>query len=364
MKIYFTASTTNDGQFQKQYKKIVSLVKKNKNTLLSGEQIVKSELLNKDKLLSTQAIFQREKSLIDASDCVIAEVSQPSLGVGGEIVYALIRGKPVLVLAFEHTKDTISPMIAGNPSENLFKEYYNFDKLPYILSDFLSHIQNAKKRRGKLIVIEGGNGAGKTTQSNFLIECLKKQNIPAKYVHFPQYYNSFHGKTVTRFLSGEFGNINKVSPYLSSLAYAVDRASIKKEMEDFLKKGGYIIADRYVSASMAHQGAKFTKQKERKEFLKWLYELEYKVNKVPKENIVLYLYVPWKVSLKLTQKKTYDIEEKDKKNRIGAEDLYMAFFKKYKHWVKIDCVEKDKILPPESIHQRIVNLLKQKKLLP
>jgi dTMP kinase len=83
---------------------------------------------------------------------------------------------------------------------------------------------------------------------------------------------------------GEFGNIDQVSPYLASLAYALDRATIKREMTDFLAKGGYIIANRYATSNMAHQSAKFTDEKERKDFIKWVYELEYKVHRIPKEN--------------------------------------------------------------------------------
>lgn len=372
MNVYFTASTTNDGKFKKNYQKIVDLIKRQKNHLLSGEQIVNEKFLELDKQLSKEQIFKREKKLIDEADCIIAEVSQPSLGVGGEIVYALVKGKPVLGLVFENGKDKISPMIEGNPSENFFFEHYNFEKLSYIIKDFLHYVKKAKKRKGYLIVIDGGNGSGKTTQTQLLVQYLKAHKVPAKYVDFPQYYNSFHGKTVARFLRGEFGKINEVSPYLASLAYAVDRASIKKEMEDFLHKGGFIIANRYATSSMAHQGAKFNEPKKREEFLKWLYELEYKVHRIPKENLVIYLHVPWRIGMQLTknkgnrnylQGKKHDIEEKDMNNRIESENMYFRFARTNKHWVMIECIEHDKLLPPKVIHEKIIKILKDKKYL-
>lgn len=371
MNVYFTASTTNDGKFKKNYQRLIDLIKKTKNHLLSGEQIVNEETLELDKKLSKEQIFKREKTLIDKADCIIAEVSQPSLGVGGQIVYALVNNKPVLGLVFENGEDKISPMIEGNPSENFFFEHYNFDKLPYLIRDFLSYVKKTKKRKGYLVVIDGGNGSGKTTQAELLVQYLKTRKISIKHVDFPQYYNSFHGKTVARFLRGEFGEINEVSPYLASLAYAVDRASIKKEMEDFLHNGGFIIANRYATSSMAHQGAKFNEPKKREEFLKWLYELEYKVHRIPKENLVIYLHVPWRIGMRLTKNKgnrrylkgKNDIEEKDMRNRIESEKMYLDFAKKNKHWIMIECVENDKMLPPKVIHEKIIKILEDKRYL-
>lgn len=371
LKVYFTASTSFDGEYKENYKKIVEEIEKNKANLISGEQIISQNLLNKDKNLPKEKIFEREKKLIDGADCVIAEVTKPSHGVGGELVYALIKNKPVLALLAQNNEDKISPMIAGNPSDNLFLEYYNLENISYKIKNFINHICSLKKRRGILLVIDGGNDSGKTTQTQLLVDYLKKKSIPVKYVDFPQYYNSFHGKTVAKFLRGEFGRIDQVSPYLASLAYALDRASIKTEMEDFLNNGGIIVANRYATSSMAHQGAKLEDKKEREEFLKWLYELEYKVHKIPKENVVVYLYVHWQIGKQLTKKKggrNYlnghldDIEEKDIKNRINSEKLYLQLAKN-KHWVKIDCVADNKILSPQKIHQKILKELAKRQIL-
>ncbi|KXK11950.1 MAG: thymidylate kinase [Microgenomates bacterium OLB23] len=85
-----------------------------------------------------------------------------------------------------------------------------------------------------------------------------------KSVDFPQYYSSFSGKTVAMFLRGDFGELNQVSPYLASMPYALDRASVKEEMEEFLAKGGIIIANRYATSNMAHQAAKISSAADKK----------------------------------------------------------------------------------------------------
>ncbi len=225
---------------------------------------------------------------------------------------------------------------------------------------------------GTLIVIEGSDGSGKTTQSHLLVNYLKHNSLPVKYFDFPQYYNSFHGKIIARYLRGELGNMREISPYLITLAFALDRASVKKEMDRLLKKGGYIIANRYATSSMVYQSAKFKRKKEQNAFLKWNYELEYMVNKIPHETVVIYLYVPWRIGKKLTRKKANraylngkkeDIHETDLEYRKAVESMYMQLSKKYKHWVTIDCVEKNKILPPHIIHEKILKLLKDKNIL-
>jgi len=372
MKVYFTASTSFDGEYRANYIKIIDLITKNNCTIISGKQIISENLLNKDQSIPKRKIFEREKQLIDEADCVIAETTKPSHGVGGEIVYALIKNKPVLALVTQDTEDRISPMLAGNPSENLFLEFYNLDNLAYKTKNFLSHISNLKKRKGVLIVIDGGDGSGKTTQAKLLVDYLKKKNAPVKYVDFPQYYNSFHGKTVAKFLRGEFGRIDEVSPYLASLAYALDRASVKNEMEDFLNQGGVIVANRYATSNMAHQSAKFKNKNQQEEYLKWVYELEYKIHKIPKENIVIYLHVPWQIGISLTKNKSVrhylhgentDIHEKDLDYRQAVENMYLKLSSKFKHWYKIESVSDNKILSPQKIHQKILELLKKKYLI-
>ncbi|MCX6732590.1 MAG: nucleoside 2-deoxyribosyltransferase [Candidatus Roizmanbacteria bacterium] len=363
MKIYFTASTSGNGDLVPLYTHIIHLIEEHSVTLTSGPQIISEKMLSEDKKLTSQQIYERQQKRIEESDLVIAETSKPSHGVGGEIVYALSLGKPVLALVHTKFEDHISPMLAGNPSENLFIEFYEEDSVKNKLSDFIKHIEKVKKRKGKLIVIDGGDGSGKTTQAQLLVDYLKTQKIPVKYVDFPQYYKSFHGKTVGKFLKGEFGKIDEVSPYLASLAYALDRASIKREMDEFLAQGGYIVANRYATSSMAHQAAKCKTEKERTDFLKWIYELEYKVHKIPKENLVIYLHVPYQYAAELSKKRAIqkgielDIAEKSSEHQKKSEEMYLMLSKKHRHWKIIECVNNEKMLSIQEIHEQVLKIL-------
>lgn len=371
MKVYFTAATTEDGEHLTQKKEIISSIRKLKNTLTSGEQIISPASLKEDISLPSSEIFNREKERIDESDCIVAEVTKPSSGAGGEIVYALLHHKPVLALFYKDAENRLTPMIAGNPSENLYLENYEDDNVEIILRRFFSQVEITKNRKGKLIVIDGGDGSGKATQSELLITYLKNKDVKVKYMDFPRYYTSFHGRVVGRFLSGEFGGLEVVSPYLASLAYALDRASAKEEMDEWLISGGTIISNRYATSNMAHQGARLPAEK-RKEFIDWIDELEYKVHKIPREDIVVYLYVPWKIGYELTKKKTdrkylagaLDIQEVDLSHRQEAEKMYLSLAKSRPNWVIINCVKDGVILSKEAIQTMVRDVLKSKKLIP
>jgi dTMP kinase len=226
-------------------------------------------------------------------------------------------------------------------------------------------------KKGKLIVIDGSDGSGKSTQTKLLVEYLEKINPHTKHLKFPR-YETFFGKVVAKFLRGEFGNIDQVSPYLASMTYGADRAGAKDEMDKFLKEKGFLVLDRYVPSNMGHQGAKFSNDKDRDEYLEWDYEMEYGINKLPKEDIVIYLYVPYKEAIKLREKETNkeylkgkvkDIHEEDINHLIAAEKTYLYLSKKYPHWVKIECIEKGKLLSIEDIHTKVIQALKERNIL-
>jgi dTMP kinase len=362
MNVYFTASFSSGRQFLKQYQKIISHLK-SKSNQVHGEQLLleKPELNGDGK--KAEDIFSREKKKIEDADIVVAEVSEPSLGVGSEIAYALTLDKPVLCLFYKESPNKLSPMIAGNPSDSLYLEHYDEDNIKAVISDFVRYIKEIKKHKGKLIVIEGADGSGKATQTKLLVENLKKSHIKVKTIEFPRYYTSFHGEIVARFQRGEFGSIGKVSPYLISLAYALDRLSMRDQINDWLKKGYMVVANRYVTSSIAHQAAKVSPD-EREKFVEWLDELEYRVHKMPRENLVIYLYVPWQVGQKLSSQKNdkaylngnKDISEINRKHMEESEKMYSWLLNHKKNWIKIECMKNDQMRGKEDIQQELLSL--------
>ena len=129
---------------------------------------------------------------------------------------------------------------------------------------------------GTLIILEGGDGSGKATQTKLLVERLTKEGHAVKSVSFPN-YDSGAAMPIKMYLAGEFGkDVHDVNPYVASSMYAIDRfASFRTDWEEFYKNGGIIIADRYTTSNMVHQMVKYNDPKERTAFLDWLEDFEF-----------------------------------------------------------------------------------------
>jgi dTMP kinase len=366
MKIYFGASISLDRSLLPTYQKIVSQLKQQGHAVLS-EYVVDPKLVVGDGL-SPKQLFARETKTIEEADVMIAEVSVPSWGTAFLIEHALEHNKPVLALFYKDAKDELPMMIEGHP--DLYVQHYDEDNIDTILKKSLKHFSQMKSRRGKLIVIDGGDGAGKATQTQLLIDYLKARGCDSNYIAFPRYKTSFHGHHVGRFLTGEFGGNTEVSPYLSSLAFALDRLTARDEIVEWLTSGHYVIADRYVSASMAHQGSKLSGEKQ-KDFLNWLSDMEYKEHRLPREDIVLFLYVPVETAQKLlNQVKAKglaggkDQAETDLDHQRRSIEMYRDLSKKYRHWEMVECVDdQGQLLSKEEIHQKILAILRKRSIL-
>ena len=177
--------------------------------------------------------------------------------------------------------------------------------------------------KGKLIIIEGSDGSGKTTQLNLLKGYLEKNKKKFKTHKFPQYETSFYGKMIGNFLRGEYGELNSIDPYIISVVYAADRREAKDMMEKWLNDGNVIVMDRYSTSNAAHQCGRIP-QKEQGKYLAWLEEMEYKVNQIPREDIVIYLRVPYKTSIKLLENEARE-NRKYAKGAILVSDSFFPF---------------------------------------
>lgn len=362
MKIYFGASITFDRSMLPQYQMIVAKLKEMGHEIVS-EYVVDPELETGDGL-DADDLFSREVSHIELADVMVAEVSRPSWGTAFLMEHALSCGKPVLALFYAESEESIPMMIAGHPQ--LYEQHYDEANLGVVLEKSLMHFEVALQRKGKLIVIDGGDGSGKATQTKMLFEYFASHQMKANLISFPRYKTSFHGKHVGRFLTGEFGGNNEVSPYLSSLAYALDRLTARDQILAWLKQGHMVVADRYVSASMAHQGSKLTGKKQ-EAYLQWLYEMEYKEHRLPKEDVVLFLYVPVKTAQKLLlssggkgEVNGKDIAEIDIEHQKKSIQMYTKLARNYSHWEMIRCVDDSgNLLSREQVHLKILTVLQK-----
>ena len=212
-----------------------------------------------------------------------------------------------------------------------------------------------KKNIGQLIVIEGTDGSGKGTQLHLLLNYLNKKQISYASFDFPQYGKTFFGDFAGRFLNGEFGHFSRINPYLASFPYAADRWQVKDQLWKAINDKKLVICNRY-TPSVVYQAVK-VKPTQRKNFLKWAETLEYEIFGIPKPDLVLFLYVPLVFAQILIAKKSKDQYEKDVVYLKKVETMYLEIVKTNKSWVKIDCVENEKILPPELIHQKILDKL-------
>jgi dTMP kinase len=216
-------------------------------------------------------------------------------------------------------------------------------------------------KRGRLIVFEGSDCSGKSTQINLLIERLRKEGNSVETLDFPNYQTPT-GKIVRRYLDNEFGPANEIPAKLASIFYAEDRYASKKFVDEALQKNDIVILDRYVESNMGHQGGKISDPKAREDFFEWLNELEYSNFKLNKPDAVVFLYMPYDVSQQLMinrERKSefhpgaekLDGHEGSPEHLRNAENSYLHLARLF-DWIKIDCAPDqtmDTLKTPEQI---------------
>lgn len=217
-----------------------------------------------------------------------------------------------------------------------------------------------KKERGKLIVLEGVDGSGKTTQHELLIKYLKSKKVPVKTIKFPRHGEYFFGKFIDRYLNGDFGDPTNIDPYLGSVLFALDRFEVSKKIVKWLNEGYYVIPDRYTTSNHGHQLGKMIDKtdKEKDEYLKWDKEMEYKILGIPAPDLVIYLNLDFEVIKQLLKKRGRgDKHEDNDEYLLNSKKAYEFVYKHSKNWKKVDCTYDKQILSPKEIHKKIIKLI-------
>ena len=217
---------------------------------------------------------------------------------------------------------------------------------------------------GKLIVIEGTDGSGKSTQFRLLSEHLERDSVQFKHLVFPR-YSEESSALIRMYLGGQFGTKpSDVNAYAASAFYAVDRyASYKMDWGQWYEDGGLVLSDRYTTSNAVHQASKERGQA-REEYLKWLYEFEYDKLGLPRPDLTIYLDVPTDYTEKLLRSREAstntqaDIHEKDMQYLATCRECGRAAAAYY-GWTVIQCVKDGAMRTMEDIHREIYAAVRQ-----
>ena len=143
------------------------------------------------------------------------------------------------------------------------------------------------------IVLEGLDGAGKSTQIKQLRAMIAQMGIESEYVHFPRFDAPVYGELIARFLRGELGSIESVDPYIVALLFAGDRADMAPQIRQWQAEGKVVIVDRYVYSNIGYQCAKIADAEGQQHLKQWILDTEYGYYNIPRPDISLFLDVPF-----------------------------------------------------------------------
>jgi len=222
------------------------------------------------------------------------------------------------------------------------------------------------KIAGKFIVIEGGDGSGKSTQADKLAERFEKEGKHVVRAKFPR-YGEPSAIYVERYLNGEYGSADEVPGDLASLAYAIDRFAASQQIRETLADPNVVLlADRYVASNLAHQGTKYGSSERRRAYYEQNMQLEYDILGIPRPDLNIVLVVPTSLAqsnmahetraARSYTRKTHDIHEADASHLERAKSNYEELCKLYPNeFTGVECMESATSMRSiEDIHKDIL----------
>lgn len=212
-----------------------------------------------------------------------------------------------------------------------------------------------------LIVLEGTDGCGKSTQAELTCKALTQAGVDHKRLIFPR-YNEDSSMLLRMYLQGQFGSHPEdVNAYAASTFFAVDRyASYQTDWKPDYQAGRVIFSDRYTTSNAVHQSSKLERE-ELFRFTDWLFHYEYTLLGIPSPTCVIFLDLPPEVSFKMLQKRQGeqgDIHELDHDYLTRCHDRALELCSHY-GWHRIACSEDGQIRSVEDIHQDIMTVIFQ-----
>lgn len=221
------------------------------------------------------------------------------------------------------------------------------------------------------IVLEGLDGAGKSTQIAKLRELFHSRGIESEYLHFPRFDAPVYGELIARFLRGDLGTVDAVNPYLVALLYAGDRADAAATIRRWIGEGKVVIVDRYVYSNIGYQCAKIADAEERTRLREWILKTEFDEFAIPRPDLSLFLDVPFEFTAKkLTETRegddraylngSKDIHEASLDLQLRVREVYIDAAQQGNDIEVVDCsTDEGAMASPEVIFERIMHYVKR-----
>jgi dTMP kinase len=227
----------------------------------------------------------------------------------------------------------------------------------------------------KLFVIEGVDGAGKSTQIKLLRDFFSKKGYSCEYLHFPRTDAPYFGELIGRFLRGEFGTISDVNPYLVAMLYAGDRKDASQLIKGWLSDGRVVLLDRYTYSNIAYQCAKLKDIADQDKLMDWILGLEFDHFSIPRPDLNIFLDVPFtftekKLSgIRSGDDRTYlngsrDIHEESLDFQKNVRDIYLRVAQRDERLAVVNCSsDNNTMLTPDEIFELLTKILKTRKFI-
>ena len=217
-----------------------------------------------------------------------------------------------------------------------------------------------------LIVLEGLDGAGKSTQLKMLGERAAAGGDATEFLHFPRVETPLYGETIARFLRGDFGDADSVDPYTVALLFAGDRAAAAPQIREWLADGKWVFLDRYVYSNVGYQCAKIDDPGARSRLRDWILDLEFGIWAIPRPDVSLFLDVPFRFTeASLSRERSgadrdylqgaSDVHEASLEFQRRVREVYLDVARLDPALKVVDCSDGNgAMLPPEAVFEKIL----------
>ncbi|HEY5713802.1 MAG TPA: hypothetical protein VIT68_00430 [Candidatus Gracilibacteria bacterium] len=213
-----------------------------------------------------------------------------------------------------------------------------------------------------IIVLEGLDACGKSTQTEILLENLKGSNLRVAWKRFPGYETTPAGKRIAAYLAGEFGDFHNLDPKLVASLYAADRLFQLEEIEKLRAEHDLLVFDRGVTSNLIYTPARAKTKEEEIELIQFVKKLEYEINGFPTERLVIFLDASFEARAKIHQAKgrTTDLHESDETYLKKVREVALDFCKNDFRWVRVSVDRNGDLKRREAIAQEILGLVLEK----